>query len=262
MTASENTTLPPPADVPAPAPRALTGHNRYRALAAKPVSMLLLICLIIVVGSVYTMVDDLSDWARISRLKSIGQSTTAQVTDVSRRRPGGERGAFAEYVTYEFRTSPDAEPITGESLSSQFAHLDKRIRLGSTVTVRYDPADPQDFFCVESDDHTLGSRLAVQIMFLTIAGLLLILAVYRYFRLLKIVRDAPAQIGTVAQISASGQGAFSRLVVVTFQHAGRNFVIKRIAPMRLAHTFSSGQSVWLLVPPRKPNRAIIAGAFL
>ena len=205
MTVSENTAQMNPADAPAAGPRALTGRMRYRALIAKPVSMLLLICLIIVSGSVYTATDDIGDWVRIHRLKSIARSTTAEITEISLRRAKGERGAVSEYVTYEFRTSPDNEPIRGESRSSLFMHLDKKIRKGSKITVKYDPDNPHNFFCLESDDRTLSSRLAVQIIFLAAGGLLLILAGLRYFRLLEIICTAPAQSGRVAEIGPSSQ---------------------------------------------------------
>lgn len=248
-------------DPPSPPPRPLTFHLRYRALAAKPVSMLLLVCLIIVIASVYTAQDDFHDWSRIRRLRGIGQSAQAQVTEIFLRRPGGQRGAAREYITFEFRPAdiPQAEPITGRRLRSLFT---EQLRLGSRVSIIYDPESPMHFFCLESDDRSLVSRLSLQIFFLIIAALILLLAVFRYYALLRIACRAPAHRGNIAEIRSSAQGAFSRLVVVTFQLDEQNFVLKRAVPVSLAGRFSVGDSVWILVPPAKPSRAVIAAAFL
>ena len=248
-------------DPPPLPPRALTGHLRYRALAAKPVSMLLLTCLIIIVACAYTAVGHFQDWSRIRRLNRIGHSTEALVTDISRSRPAGQRGAAREYVTFQFRPSeaPQAEPISGQRLHSLF---EEQLKLGSRLSITYDPSNPKDFFCLDSDDRSLVSQLAVQIFFLIIVVLLLLLAGFRYYVLLRIACSAPAEPGRVAEIRSSTQGAFSRLVVVTLQVADRTFILKRVVPVGLAQRFSVGDSIWLLVPLRKPSRAIIAAAFL
>ena len=242
-------------------PRVITAHTRYRALAAKPVSMLLLICLVIVVVCAYTARGQFQDWSRIRRLKSTGRTTQAVVTDVSDRRPAGQRGASREYVTFEFTPlgSPDAEPVTGERLGSWFI---RPIKLGDKLDVTYDPASTVNFFCPEVDDHSLVGRLSAQIVFLIAALASLLLAGFRYFALLKIVRNGLAQLGTIVEIGPCAQGAFSRLVVVTLQAADRTVILKRVVPARLAQRFSIGDSIWLLVPPAKPRRAIIADAFL
>jgi len=261
MTTSNGTTVSVFFDPPPPPPRALTGRLRYRALAAKPVSMLLLTSLIIVVACAYTAVGHFQDWSRIRRLKDIGHSAEAQVTDISRSRPAGQRGAAREYVTFQFRPleAPQAEPISGQRLHSLFP---EQLKLGSRLSITYDPANPQDFFCLESDDCSLVSQLGVQIFFLIIVALLLLLAGFRYYALLHIACRAPAESGRVAEIRTSAQGAFSRLLVVTLQVADRTLILKRVVPVGFAQRFSVGDSVWLLVPPRKPSRAIIAAAFL
>ncbi len=253
MTASEK---------PLPPPRPLSRPLRFRALAAKPVSMLLLTCLIIILGCAYTARAPFGQWARIRRLKGIGRSATAVVTEISKRLPRKERGGPSEYVTFEFRPTPDAKPIVGERLRSLFMHLDNPLQIHSKLDLRYDPANPSDFFCPESDDRSLASRLGVQIIFLVIAGLLGLIAALRYRALLNVICNAPAQLGTLVEVRTSAQGAFSRLIVVTFEYDGRPLVLKTVVPVRLTQSFSIGDSVWLLVPPRKPNRAIIAAAFL
>lgn len=261
MTNSASTGPSVLSDPPDPPPRLLTGHLRYRALAAKPVSMLLLACLIIVIACAYTARGHFRDWFRIRRLKGVGRSTAAFVTDISRRRPAGKRGAAREYVTFEFHPSgtAQAEPVSDHRLHSLFQ---EQMKIGSQLSIIYDPADPEDFFCPETDDRSLPSRLSVQILFLIVVALLALLAVFRHCSLLRIVRSASAQPGTVAGIRTCTQGAFSRLVVITFQFADRTFVLKRVVPVRLVQRFSVGDPVWLLVPPRRPSRAVVAAAFL
>ena len=253
MTASEK---------PLPSPRPLSRPLRYRALAAKPVSMLLLTCAIIFIGCVYTARTPFGEWLRIRRLKKIGRSATAIVTEISKRLPRKERGAPSEYVTFEFRPAPDAQTIIGERLRSLFMHLDNPPQIHSKLDLLYDPANPSDFFCPESDDRSLASHLSVQIAFLLIAGVVLLIAALRYRVLLNVICSAPAQLGTLVQVRTSAQGAFSRLVVVAFEFDSRSFALKTVVPARLAQFLSIGDSVWILVPPRKPNRAIIAAAFL
>ena len=242
-------------------PRMLTAHMRYRALAAKPVSLLLLICLTIIIVCAYTARGHFQDWSRIRRLKNIGRTTQAVVTNISDRRPAGQRGAAREYITFEFTPSDSsqAQPVPGERLHSWFI---RRIKLGDKLSVTYDPGSPENFFCPEVDDHSLAGRLSAQIVFLIVALALLLLGCLRYFVLLRIARDSPAQRGTIAEIATSAQGAFSRLVVITLQHEDSTLVLKRVVPARLAHRFSVGDSIWLLVPLGKPHRAIVAAAFL
>ena len=261
MTDSASIGSPALSDPPAPPPRPLTGHLRYRALAAKPVSMLLLTSLIIVLACAYTARHHFRDWARIRRLKTIGRSVEAVVTDIFRARPRGERGAALEYVQFEFHPlqAPQTEPVTGRRLHSLF---NEPLRLGSRLTVAYDPAKPEEFFCPQVDDSSVVVRLSVQLVFLIAVALLLFLAVVRYFILLNVAGHAPAHPGTIAAVRTSAQGAFSRLVVFTFRFADRTFVLKRVVPVRLTQRFSVGDPVWLLVPPRRPSRAIIAAAFL
>ncbi len=253
MTASEK---------PLPPPRPLTGRLRCRALAAKPVSMLLMTFLIILLGCGYTARGPFGEWNRIRRLKNIGRSATAVVTDISRRLPAKERGAPSEYLTFEFRPTPDAQPIIGERLRSLFMHLDNPPQIHSKIELFYDPANPSDFFCPESDDRSLASHLSVQTVFLLTAGILLLIAALRYRALLDVICNAPAQLGTLVEVRTSAQGAFSRLIVVTFEYDGRPHVLKTIVPARLAQSFNIGDSVWLLVAPRKPKRAVLAEAFL
>ena len=253
MTASEK---------PLPPPRPITGRLRYLALAAKPVSMLLLTFLIILLGCGYTARGPFAQWYRIRRLKNVGRPATAVVTQISKRLPRKERGAPSEYVTFEFQAAPDAEPIVGERLHSLFMHLNIDIRRGTKLTVLHDPDNPSDFFCPESDDRSFASLLSVQIVFLLIAGLLLLIAALRYRALLDVICNAPAQLATLVEVRASAQGAFSRLIILTFEHDGQPHVLKTVVPARLAHSFSIGDSVWLLVPPRRPSRAVLAEAFL
>ena len=247
---------------PLPPPRPLSRPLRYRALTAKPVSILLLTCAIIILACTYTARTPFDQWKRIRGLKKIGRSATAVVTDISRRLPAQERGAPSEYLTFEFRPAPDAQLIIGERLRSLFMHLDNPPQIHSKLDLLYDPANPSDFFCPESDDRSLASRLGVQIIFLVIAGLLGLIAALRYRALLDVICSAPAQLGTLVQVRTSAQGAFSRLVVVAFEFDSRSFALKTVVPARLAQFLSIGDSVWILVPPRKPNRAIIAAAFL
>ena len=247
---------------PLPPPRPLSRPLRYRALAAKPVSMLLLTCAIIFIGCVYTARTPFGEWLRIRRLKKEGQSATATVTEISKRLPRKERGAPSEYVTFEFRPAPDAQLIIDERLRSLFMHLDNPPRIGSKLDLLYDPDNPSDFFCPQTDDRSLASHLGVQIVFLVIVGILLLIAALRYRALLNVIANAPAQLGTLVQVRTSAQGAFSRLVVVAFEFNARSFALKTVVPVRLTQSLSIGDSVWLLVPPRKPNRAIIAAAFL
>lgn len=247
---------------PSAPPRPLTRKLRFRALAAKPVSMLLLTCTIIIIGCAYTARPPLAEWARIRRLKNTALSATAKVTNISRRLPTQERGGPREFVTLEFRPTPNAKPIVGERLRSLFMHLDEPVQLADQFEILYDPDEPSEFFCPESDDRSFLSHLLVQIIFLAIAGLLLLLAALRYRALINIVCNAPAQLGALAEVRTCAQGAFSRLVVVTFEFEGRNLVIKTIVPATLIHSVSIGESIWLFVPPRKPNRALVAGAFL
>ena len=249
-------------DTPPPPPRPITAHVRYRALAAKPVSILLLACSIIVVACAYTARGHFHEWSRINRLKDVGQSTQAVVTEIALRRPRGQRGAAREYAIFQFTPAGDSqtEPVVNQQrLHSLF---DKPLKSGSQITVTYDPADPENFFCPATDDRSLANQLSVQIVFLIIAALLMLLAVLRYFALLIVVRNAPAHSGTVAEIRSSAQGAFSRLVVLTLQIEDSPLIIKRVVPMRLAHRFCVGDSIWLLTPPAKPSRAIIAADFL
>ena len=248
-------------DPPQPPPRALTARLRYRALAAKPVSMLLLTCLVIVIACAYTAVGHFQDWSRIRRLKGLGHSVEALVTNISRSRPAGEHGAAQEYVTFQFHPleAPQAEPISGQRLHSLFP---EQLKLGSRLSITYDPADPADFFCLESDDRSLVSQLGVQIFFLVVVVLLLLFAGFRYYALLHIACRAPAESGRVAEIRTSAQGAFSRLLVVTLQVADRTLILKRVVPVGFAQRFSVGDSVWLLVPSGKPSRAVIAADLL
>jgi len=242
-------------------PRVINAHLRYRALAAKPVSMLLLICLVIVAVCVYTARGQFKDWSRIRRLKSLGCTTQAVVTNIFDRRPRGQRGAAREYIAFEFTPldSTDVQPVSGERLGSWFI---RQIKLGDKLDVTYDPASPENFFCPEVDDLSLIGRLSAQVVFLMAALALLLLACCRYVALLKIVRNSPAKNGTIAEIGTCAQGAFSRLVVVRLQADQRNVILKRVVPARLAQSFSIGDSICLLVPPGKPRRAIIAAAFL
>ncbi len=251
-----------PFEKPLPPPRPISKPLRYRALAAKPVSMLLLTCLIIILGCAYTVRGPFAEWLRIRRLKSVGRSATAMVTDISRRLPAQERGSPSEYITFEFRPDPDAEPIIGERLRSLFMHLEKPPQLNSKIDLLYDPDDHSNIYCPESDDRSLASRLSIQIIFFAIAALLGFIAVRRYRTLINVICNAPAQLGTLVQIRSSAQGAFSRFVVVTFEFDKRSFVLKTIVPVRLTQSWSIGDSVWILVPPPKPKRAVIAAAFL
>ncbi|NIA07086.1 MAG: hypothetical protein GWP14_05545 [Actinobacteria bacterium] len=242
-------------------PRVITARIRYRALAAKPVSILLLIGLVTVAVCAYTARGHFRDWSRIRRLKSVGRSAQAVVTNILRCRPGGQRGAAREYIAFEFRPldPSDAQPVSGQRLHSLFL---RQIKLGDKLDVTYDPATPEDFFCPEVDDQSLIGRLSAQIIFLIAVLALLLWACFRYFALLRIVRNSPAQLGTVVEIGPCAQGAFSRLVVVTLQVADRVVILKRVVPARLAQSFSIGDSIWLLVPPGKPHRGIIAAAFI
>ena len=242
-------------------PRPLTAHIRYRALAAKPVSLLLLICLVIVAVCAYTARRDIQDFSRIRRLKTLGSSAQAVVTGIFDRRPAGEHGAAREYIAFEFipADSSASTPIVGERLGSWFI---RQITLGDEITVIYDPDSPKSFFCPEVDDHSLIGRISAQIVFLVIALLLLLLALWRYFIFLGVVRRAPVQPGTVVDISSCAQGAFSRQLVVSLRTADRTVILKRIVPLRLAQHLAVGNPVDLLVPPGKPRRAIVAAAFL
>ena len=221
--------------------------------------MLLLTCSIILVGCAYTARGGFGEWLRIRRLRSIGRTTIAEVTDISRRLPRKERGAPSEYVTFEFRPAPNAEPIVGERLRSLFKD---RVQPAGKLDVRYDPDNPSDFFCLQSDDYSLVWRLSVQIIFLGVVGVLLLMVVFRYRALIRTVCNAPVVLGRLVDVRSCAQGAFSRLVVVTFEFDSRTIVLKTVVPVHLAHSFSIGDSVYLLVPPRKPKRALLAGAFL
>lgn len=200
-------------------------------------------------------------WRHVRSLKATGKQGVAEVTGFSTARQKGERGAALEYVDFEFVPSGGVglRYVKGQRLRSFFVAPPKR---GDKLTVIYDLEKPEDFICLQTDDRPLRQRLTAQIFFLAVAALVLLLAGLRYLKLLKIVRTAPAQSGTVVDVRTCAQGAFSRLVVVALQADDRKAIVKRVVPVRLAHTYATGDAVWLLVPPGKPAKAIIADAFL
>ena len=223
--------------------------------------MPLIVCVVLAVGSIWTSAGDFLEWRHVRSLKVTGKQTEAEVTGFESKRPKGEKGAARKYVSFEFIPSGriGLEPVKGERLSSLFVKIPK---LGDELTVLYDPADPEGFVCLRTDDRPLGQRLTAQIFFLVVAGLVFILASLRFLMLQKTVGTAPARSGTVVDIRSCAQGAFSRLLVVALQDGERQVIVKRVVPARLANTLDPGHTVWLLVPPGKAGRAVIADAFL
>ena len=242
-------------------PRRVTGSVLWRILAAKPVSIPLIVCAVLAVGSIWTSAGDFLQWRRVRSLKAGGRQAEAEVTRFGDERLKGERGTSLRYVYFEFAPAGTVglKRIEGKRLLSLFVEPPKP---GDELTVVYDPANPEDFVCLQTDDRPLGQRLTAQIFFLAVAGLVFLTAGLRFLKLLKIVGNAAARSGTVADIRSCAQGAFSRLLVVALQDGERQVIIRRVVPFRLAHALDVGDGVWLLVPLGKLKEAIIADAFL
>jgi hypothetical protein len=251
---SDRDELPP---APPAAPRALTATVKRRAWTETRVRGWWILAAAMLVISVYYAISRSHTWSVERRLITTGERLDAEVMGWA---PGMDAPHTAKQViqadsqvalryTFRGQTYDVFGPLAGRK-QSIYTH--------TMVPIIVDPGDPTRW-TGRLQPAPLVQELLPALLLLPFVVVPFVVALVNRARVLRTYRDGEALLATVVGVGHYAAAPGSRLVRCALHTAGENRVIKTLLPAR--KTPPTGQSLWLIAPPNRPQQAVPAALF-
>jgi hypothetical protein len=241
---------------PAPAPRALTGRVKWRALREKHVKVWWLLGLGLLVVVCYYAGSRAYAWSQETRLITHGQKITAEIKSWE---PGNDlmpKGKViqAEAPVYILYT------VDGKTYKpfGQLAGRKNQMTTGEIIPIYIDPADPSRF-TARTEPATLVHELLGAMLLVPGVLLLFAVALWRWWRVLVIYRQGEPVLAEVLSVGHSASGPASRLIRCVVHEGDNDRIIKTVLPAR--QTPNPGELLWLIAPPGRAHLGVPAILF-
>jgi hypothetical protein len=129
-------------------------------------------------------------------------------------------------------------------------------KVGAELPIRIDPDNPQRW-TERTQANPWVNELRMVWLLAPLAALLLLVTVWKRYGVLRVWRDQPLAGGVVVDVRHTAVAPLSRLVRFNFSESDDRRVHAALMPTR-AGIPEKGQAIWLVCPPDKPSRAIVA----
>jgi hypothetical protein len=154
-------------------------------------------------------------------------------------------------VVLQYET-PDAGPLEVKG------RLDPRpgesVQVGQTLQIRVDPADPRRWTDRSRAKAWLAEMTSVALLVPLVAALLIV-ALIRRAAVLRVWREGHASEAVVVDTAHSAMAPRSRALRLTIK--GDTRVFTSLYPVR-AGVPAVGDTVWVVAPPGRPHKAVVA----
>jgi hypothetical protein len=129
-------------------------------------------------------------------------------------------------------------------------------KVGADLPIRIDPNDPQRW-TERTQPNPWLNELRMVWLLAPLAGVLLAVTIWKRYGVLRVWRGEPLAAATVVEVRHTAVAPLSRLVRFSFVEGEDRRVHGALMPTR-AGIPDKGETIWLICPPGKPSRAIVA----
>jgi hypothetical protein len=251
------TALPPPPPVPS-VPRSITRAARRRSWNEAPVRIWAILTLVIGLIAIYVTVTRVRDalrdrWLILHGTQVQAKFLTVQGVPVVKRWPRNEAMGATLLVPLPGGRTHELD-IRLEPKPNSFA------RVGDELTIRVDPNRP-DFWTEQTETRPWRMELVAPALLLPLVAILVGITVWRRQGVLRVWRQAPLAPVEVVQVDHTAMAPRSRIVRFARQDSDDRRLGSALVPVH-AGIPSIGETLWLVVPPVNPHRAIVARLYL
>lgn len=252
----------PVADVdaapPPPAPREVTPRGSRRSWGEGRVRRWWLVALLMAVAGGYLVFTQVRASSRGRWLIEHGAKGTARVISADGQPTPGKR-----YAPDQANFRVEVRPETGEpfTFASRLEQHRGELKVGrpeeTSFPIYFDPKDRSNF--TTRTGYPLQDDLLVGLFLLPLVVLLLAGAVLTRMSVLRVWRNGEAVIAAVVETKQAASAPMSRVVRYTPRDARDNRVFATLVPNRLP--LAAGDSFWLVAPPDRPDKGVVAALY-
>ncbi len=240
---------PPPAP-----PRAITAAASARSWHEPRVHFWWIVALALLAAAAYLAIQQFSEWNAEAQLFRGGTRVDAVIWRSALRVKGQpiEPGVPVELVF-------DWNGQQTRATLQRFTGRERDTFQGETISIRVDPKDPQRF-TVRSELPPLVKLLMGAISLAVVAALLLAVGFLKRRSVLTTWRAGEAHQASVVEIEQTALAPRSRLVRCALTGGRDRRLINVYVPRRVGD-FQPGETIWLVMPPGRPDKALAAASF-
>lgn len=191
-----------------------------------------------------------------------GQPVRAEVLVIEGTRD--RRGSFhrSDILRVQLGYTVNGKRYEYLDAQGQLARVDARpapvIFVGDTIDIRVDPADPRRW-TDRTQPKPWIAEFTIVVLLLPLLFVLGLLALLRRQQVLNVWRKGEAAAAVVVDHKQTATAPFSRVVRFTFADGRDRRVWSTLHPAQGAP--QPGETMWVIFPPGKPARAIVAGLY-
>jgi hypothetical protein len=234
---------------------------RRRAWAEQPVRVWMILSMLLLVGIIYVLVDQLPEGIAERQIIKTYKPVTAVLHDVGKMHDTTWRHTAitggAEEDRWATMIYPGGPP-EGSSRELETDRLEGK-HPGDSVDIRYDPSHP-DVWSDRMEPEPWGGRLLIIWMLLPALAITLLMLLRRRQLMLRIWREGEPIIATVVESRQSPIAPRSRLIRFTIDDSPDRRVHSTFFP-NSAGTIEKGDQISMLALPNNPGRAIVGGLY-
>jgi len=251
---------PPPSL--APPPRPVTPHAARRSWNELPVRIWVILAIAVAFITIYFTVDTYRAGRYERWLITRGQPVKAEVLVIEGTRD--RRGSFnrSDILRVQLGYTVNGKRYEYLDAQGQLSRGDARpapvIFVGDTIDVRVDPANPRTW-----TDRTRPppwyAELTIVLLLLPLLVALAAFALLRRRQVLNVWRKGEAAAAVVLDHKQTATAPFSRVIRFTFADGRDRRVWSTLHPAKGAP--QPGETLWVIFPPGKPGRAVVASLY-
>lgn len=257
MTETADNSIAASAGAPPPPPRPVTPRARRRAWAEGSVRLWWMSAIVIGLIASYLAVTQLADALANRRLIEQGHLVEATVVELDQTRSTMTRPMdrnFSREVVLQYTPPGGVEQEVRGRLD---ARPGETVQVGQTMKIRVDPANPRRWTDRSRAKAWLAEMTSVALLVPLVAALLVV-ALLRRAAILRVWREEPASEAVVVDTAHSAMAPRSRALRLTIK--GDTRVFSTLYPLR-AGVPAVGETLWVVAPPGKPQKAVVAGLY-
>jgi hypothetical protein len=238
---------------PPAAPRPLTARARHRSWNEPRVRFLWLAALVLLAAAVYVGLIQTTQWRHDMRLVRYGTPVTAMVVEADGASHAGPE--FSPPVSVKLKYELNGKPYTVSGIV-EAGDGPRYVSPKRPLAIRVDPAHPTDWTARDHPTSLVRELLGAGLI-LVVVLVLLLLALLARQRVLRLWRDGQALAAVVVQTAHSALAPRSRAVRCTLSDHSDKRLITIFIPHAIAQ-LAPGDTLYLIVPPNRPHRALPA----
>jgi hypothetical protein len=243
-------------------PRALTLRARRRSWNELPVRIWVILTVAVALITVYFTITKYLSGRYERWLITQGTPVQAELFRVQGTRDSSQAFNLTDrlqvYLNYEVPGHGKFTEVPGWLAQLPDQTPTPRVRPGEMRAIRIDPDDPKSW-TDRTEPRPWLAEFTIVLLLLPLLAVLGLIAAWRRTQVLNIWRNGEVAAGVVVDLKQSSIAPFSRIVRFALADADDRRVFSTLHPAKGIP--ARGDVMWVIYPPNKPGRAVVASLY-